>query len=170
MSLSSTSRPRDRFYIAFLLTYIPTILAFDCIPLYPVHLVPVALLDTHAWYKSFFNDQLAITLPAWFRFFFAIEACYELPLAIWGVYALSTKSPKAAPHLLVWALVCFGTTATCLFEFYENPLMSGSEKMVIIAIYGSYGLIFGAMAMDMFCRIQKTLVAVDRVMASRKAE
>jgi hypothetical protein len=118
-----------------------TIEAFDCVPLYPVHLVPIALLDTHAWYKSFFNDQLVITLPAWFRFFFAIEACYELPLAIWGVYALSTKSPKAAPHMLVWALVCFGTTATCLFEFYENSLMSKSEKTVMIAMYGSYALI-----------------------------
>jgi len=117
----------------------PTV--FDAIPLYPPSLVPAPLLSIHEWYNSFFNDQLMISQPPWFRLFSLIELFYQLPVVIWGVQALATKSPKAPAHLLVWALICFGTTATCLFEFYHNQLMSETEKTRLIAMYGLYALI-----------------------------
>jgi hypothetical protein len=117
----------------------PTV--FDGVPLYPPSLVPAPLLSAQDFYKSFFNDQLVITQPHWFHFFTLVEIFYQLPVVLWGVWALATKSPKAPAHLLIWALVCAGTTATCIFEFYHNQLMTETEKTRLIAMYGLYELI-----------------------------
>ena len=155
-----TSGDRDRLYVLFLTSFIPTILCtpaiitlaiitdlhptvFDAIPLYPKSLVPKPLLATHQWYKAYFNDQIMITQPPWFRFFCFLELVYQLPVAAWGVWALATKSPKSPAHLLVWAIVCAGTTFTTLVEFYHNPNMTDQEKATLIALYGFYGVICG---------------------------
>jgi len=157
--MPSTFRGRDKLYMLFLMSYILAIVFLDALPFYPPSLVPAPLLSTRDWYKTYFNDQLVITQPPWFRFFALAEFLYELPVAIWGIWALSTKSPKAPAHLLVWSVVCAGTTFTCLFEIYHNSGMSGQEKTRLFALYGSYGFIFSLLGTDMFCRIQKTLLA-----------
>lgn len=113
----------------------------DCIGLYPESIAPRPLLSLHEFYKATFNDQLVINQPPWFHFFSLLELVYQLPVAIWAVWALKNKSPKAPAHLLVWATVAFGTTMTCLFEFYHNAVMSTQEKTSLIAMYGCYGLI-----------------------------
>jgi len=114
---------------------------FDCLSLYPPQIVPERLLSLQSWYKDYYNDQLVIRQPPWFRFFSLVEALYQLPISVWSIWALTTKSPKAPTHLLVWAVVCCGTTLTCLFEFYHNELMSNQEKGALIAMYGSYAVI-----------------------------
>jgi len=157
---------RDKLIVLFLASYTAAILLFDSVPLYPQIIVPAPILSTHQWYKDFFNDQLVIAQPSWFHFFSLIELFYQLPVVLWSVWALATNSPKAPAHLLVWSVVCVGSTATCLYEFYHNQLMSETEKTMLISLYGLYGLIFAAIGADMFCRIQKTMA----VAASQDSE
>ncbi|KAG5642947.1 hypothetical protein DXG03_001865 [Asterophora parasitica] len=157
--IPATHRSRDRLYVLFFLSYIPVIIFFDSLPLWPSGLAPNNLLSLHKWYKNHFNDQLVITQPAWFRLFTLTEPFYQLPVAAWGIWALRSKSLKAPAHLLLWAALTFGTTITCLFEFWHNQLMSEQEKLVLIAMYSSYAVIFGVIGVDMFCRIQKILAA-----------
>ena len=114
---------------------------FDCLSLYPPQIVPEQLLSLQSWYKDYYNDQLVIRQPSWFRFFSLVEALYQLPISVWSIWALTTKSPKAPTHLLVWAVICCGTTLTCLFEFYHNEDMNNQEKGTLIAMYGSYAVI-----------------------------
>ncbi|KAF9462522.1 transmembrane protein 6/97 [Collybia nuda] len=166
--IPSSSRPQDKFYILFLMSFIPTIVFVDCIAIYPASIVPGPLLSLHEFYKATFNDQLVINQPPWFRLFSLVEFLYQLPVAVWAVWALKNKSPKVPATLLVWATVAFGTTMTCLFEFYHNEVMSSQEKSSLIAMYGCYGLLFGAIAADMFCRIQKILSAVAKLSATQK--
>ncbi|GLB41168.1 putative membrane [Lyophyllum shimeji] len=168
VALPPTHRTRDSLYVLFFMSYIPIVLFVDSIPLYPRSIVPASLLSLHEWYKDHFNDQLVITQPAWFRFFALSEPLYQLPVAAWGIWALRSKSYKALPHLLVWGLVCCGTTLTCLFEFYHNTAMSDNEKLVLSAMYGSYAVIFGVIAADMFCRIQTILGAAARLGEDKK--
>ncbi|KAH0579221.1 hypothetical protein H2248_003371 [Termitomyces sp. 'cryptogamus'] len=159
VALPPTHRPRDNLYVLFLLSYIPIIIFFDSLQFYPAGLAPGSLLQLHEWYTKHFNDQLVISQPAWFRLFTLTEPLYQLPVAVWAVWALRSKSYNAPANLLLWATVCCGTTITCVFEFYHNQLMSNQEKLVLIAMYGSYALIFGGIGVDMFCRIQKVLKA-----------
>ncbi|KAG5636379.1 hypothetical protein H0H81_008271 [Sphagnurus paluster] len=168
-SLPPTDRPRDALYALFFASYIPVVLFFDSLPLYPAGLAPKALLSVHEWYQGHFNDQLVITQPPWFRLFTLLEPLYQLPVAAWGIHALRTHSPRAPAHLLLWSALCFGTTITCLFEFYHNEKMSAQEKGTLITMYGSYAVIFGTMMVDMFCRIQKILVAAARTGQDKKA-
>jgi hypothetical protein len=137
----STHRPRDRFYVFFLLSYIPTIILFDCQPLYPAWIIPTTLAETHDWYISFFGDPLISSQPAWFRFFTITELCYQLPMAIFLAHALWKKCPNAPLHALLWGFWCAGTTATCVYEFYYDTTMSLLQKQMLSAMYGSYGLI-----------------------------
>jgi len=143
----------------FLISYVPIILLFDCIPLYPKGILPPSMLSLHDWYKHSFNDQLVITQPPWFRFFNLTEPFYQLPVATWAIWALKSKSYKAPLHLVVWAVVCCGTTLTCMVDFWYNELLSQQELSVLLAMYGSYGVIFAVIGLDMFCRIQKSLGA-----------
>jgi hypothetical protein len=123
---------------------------FDSIPLYPPSLVPAPLLSAQQWYMTFFNDQLVIAQPPWFHFFSLVEVLYQLPVVLWSIWALATNSHKAPAHLLVWSVVTFGTTATCLYEFYHNQLMSETEKTRLISMYGLYALIckFASLLID----------------------
>ena len=114
---------------------------FDAVPLYPVNIVPAPLLTAQELYKKLFNDQLVATQPPWFHFFTLVEFIYQLPVVLWAIWALSTKSPKAPTHLLVWALVCFITTLTCIYEFYENQVMTETQKTRVIGGYGLYAVI-----------------------------
>ncbi|KAF8066885.1 transmembrane protein 6/97 [Lyophyllum atratum] len=168
VSLPPTHRARDSLYVLFFLSYIPIVIFFDSLPLYPSGIAPASLLSLHHWYKTHFNDQLVIAQPAWFRLFTLTEPFYQLPVAAWGIWALRTKSYKAPAHILLWASVCFGTTITCLFEFYHNKLMTDQEKTVLYMMYGSYAIIFGAMGADMFCRIQKVVGAAARLEEDKK--
>ncbi|KAF8237431.1 hypothetical protein L208DRAFT_1389217 [Tricholoma matsutake] len=158
-AIPSTSRSHDKFYMYFLISYAATIVFFDSVPLYPPNFVPARLLSAQEYYKNFFNDQLVIAQPPWFHLFSLIELLYQLPLVLWGIWALATKSPRAPAHLLVWSVVCFGTTVTCIYEFYHHQMMSETQKTRLIAMYGLYALIFAIVGADMFCRIQKTLDA-----------
>ncbi|RDB30676.1 hypothetical protein Hypma_005981 [Hypsizygus marmoreus] len=167
VSIPPTHRPWDNFYTLFLMSFAPTII-FDCISLYPRSIVPSALLSVHEWYKVFFNDQLVITQPTWFRAFTLIEGIYEFPLALWGIWALKSQSPEVPARLLIWALVCFSTTFTCLLAIYYDNVMSDSEKWTVIAMYGLYAVIFGIIGLDMYCRIQKILVAATKVVEHDK--
>lgn len=103
--------------------------------------MPARLLSAQEYYKNFFNDQLVIAQPPWFHLFSLIELLYQLPLVLWGIWALATKSPRAPAHLLVWSVVCFGTTVTCIYEFYHHQMMSETQKTRLIAMYGLYALI-----------------------------
>jgi len=170
MSTTSTYRSRDNLYALFLVSYVLTIIFFDNLPLYPQHLVPPQLLELHTWYKNYYNDQLLITQPPWFRFFSLSEPFYQLPVSIWSVWALTTKNPKAPTHLLVWAVVCCGTTLTCLFEFYHNTLMTDQEKKALFSMYGLYAAIFAGIGLDMFSRIQQILVAASTVQQTKKSQ
>jgi hypothetical protein len=181
-----THRSRDRFYVLFLLSYIPTIVLFDCQPLYPTSLIPAPLAETHEWYLSFFADPLISSQPPWFRFFTLTEFCYQLPMAIYLAHALWKKCSNAPLHMLLWAMWCAGTTATCVYEFYYDTTILLWQKQALSAMYGSYGLIcefsedmrmrtglrcartVAAIAVDMFCRIQKTLSAAATMGVEKK--
>ncbi|KAI5788361.1 transmembrane protein 6/97 [Geopyxis carbonaria] len=164
------SRPRDTLITLFILSFIPTILFFDILHLYPAHLVPAVLLDTQEWYKTFFNDVLTIHHPAYFAFFKYVEAFYELPVALYAAWALARGGGSGGvyAHLLVWAVVCALTTATCVWEYVVSEVMSEQERMVLVGMYGGYGLIFAAIAGDMFCRIQGAVKGASQAQIGKK--
>lgn len=135
------SRPRDTLITLFIFSFVPTIVFFDIIHLYPTQLVPTVLLDTQEWYKTFFNDVLTIHHPPYFTYFKYVEAFYELPVALYGVWGLSRKSQGVYAHLLVWAIVGALTTFTCVWEYVVSEVMTEQERMVLVGMYGSYGVI-----------------------------
>ncbi|KAI5820687.1 transmembrane protein 6/97 [Pyronema omphalodes] len=164
----TTSRPRDKFYILFLISFIPTILFFDSVALYPEHLIPTPLQSLQIFYHSTFHDPLLINRPPWFHFFSLVELFYQFPAAVYIMYLLKKRSYKAAPHTLVWATIAAGTTATCVYEFAVSDEMDNGMKWALGGMYGCYGLIFTIMAGDMFCRISRTLRECARVEDDRK--
>ncbi|TGZ81376.1 hypothetical protein EX30DRAFT_371389 [Ascodesmis nigricans] len=165
------SRPRDTLIRAFLLSFIPTILLFDALPIYPRHLVPTTLLNIHAWYIDFFNDVLVKHSPSWYQSFLTIELGFELPVAIWSVGKLGAGNKNTGavyPVLLVWAVVCALTTGVCVVEFLRSPEMSQKEKGMMAAMYGGYGLIFAAIGADVFGRMVKLAKHVGLEGAKKK--
>ncbi|KAI5848857.1 transmembrane protein 6/97 [Tricharina praecox] len=167
-ALPPLHRPRDSYYTLFLLSYIPTIILFDSLPLYPPSLIPSSLSSTHTWYLTTFNDPLVRLQPPWFKFFSLAELFYQLPVAAYLAWALGKRAPSAPAHMLVWATLAAFTTATCCWEFYHSTLMTLQQKYMLGGMYGSYGLIFAIMAGDMFCRIQKTVSAAAKMAGQKK--
>jgi hypothetical protein len=167
--MSQLSRPRDKYYFYFLVSYLPLILCnefpppsppppyhcntrltffrtsvIDTLPLYSPKFIPRILNDLHEWYKSYFNDQLAIAQPSWYIFYLLIEVGYQLPVGAWAAYqwGISDKpSTRVFPHMLLWSFLGVITTSTCIAHFYGNKLMTAQDKVVLSAMFGSYGLI-----------------------------
>jgi hypothetical protein len=48
----------------------------------------------HKFYIDIFNDQLVIKSPPWFATFAWIEAFYNLPVAVWLVFAILRRTPS----------------------------------------------------------------------------
>lgn len=171
--MSQLSRPRDKYYFYFLVSYLPLILLIDTLPLYSPKFIPRILNDLHEWYKSYFNDQLAIAQPSWYIFYLLIEVGYQLPVGAWAAYqwGISDKpSTRVFPHMLLWSFLGVITTSTCIAHFYGNKLMTAQDKVVLSAMFGSYGLIFGGMALDFFGRILSVLETEEDSKKAKKTK
>ncbi|KAL1959763.1 hypothetical protein VTO42DRAFT_1349 [Malbranchea cinnamomea] len=148
----------DMAYLGFFALHILIMLAVDLVPFYPDNLKPAVLDSLRAYYIETYQDKFFTEPPTWFWGYAAIEAIYHMPLSIWAVRALAKNHPMVPVHLLIWAVLTFITTLTCLLEAWDWSDRTEEQKWQLTMLYGPYAAFAGFMVLDMFDRLRRSLM------------
>ena len=135
------SRPIDLLYLIFFTTHIPLILCKsqsipeltnfclsnlsrihavnDITPLYPASIRSSGLSTffTTDYYIALSQDRFFLASPpAWFTLYQVLEAVFQIPLCLWLSLGLVQQDVTVPAGLLLFAVQCSVTTATCLAD------------------------------------------------------
>ncbi|KAK5200694.1 hypothetical protein LTR16_005222 [Cryomyces antarcticus] len=126
--------------------------------MYPAALKPQFLTQLRTWYITTYRDQFFVTPPAFFNLYMWLELLYHVPLSVWAIGALIRDDPRTPIHLLIYAVQTAVTTLTCIADYLSWSSFSNAEKVELSKLYVPYLALAVFMGLDMFARLEKTLV------------
>ncbi|KAL3437037.1 transmembrane protein 6/97 [Aspergillus tetrazonus] len=179
------SRKRDLVYFGFFAIHIPIIFLVDAVPVLPGLLDNAVSRQLRDFYTATYRDKFfEDSIPAWFTSYTWMEILYHVPLSIWALGALLRASysasdifdpdswlirilnliddPLVPVHLLVFGFQSFITSLTCLIEVWSWEDRTVAEKQNLTTLYGPYVALGAFMALDMFGRIQSSLLRLNK--------
>ncbi|KAK6828277.1 integral membrane protein-like protein [Apiospora arundinis] len=163
-------------YLVYFILHIPILFCVDLVAFYPPAwyaatgpLAPLGHLRTY--YLESYKDQFfqPTGAPSFFVLFAFLELVFHLPVSVWAVRALSSKTGlkgKGELLLFLYGVETALTTATCMWEAYgwDEALVSGRRRSRLLGgLYGSYFAVALLLSVDMWMRLAKKLEAADKV-------
>ncbi|KAJ2019195.1 Transmembrane protein 97 [Coemansia sp. S680] len=147
----------DIVYFFYFVSHIPITLLIDVVPIFPIELIPNALISLNSLLTDVLGDPFmgigsrARSDMTWFRSLLVCELVLQLPFFFYAVWALWTNCPRRHAPLLVYGVHVATTMVPVLgMLFRGNVDRSCNTRAMLAGIYMPYLLIPLAMAYESF--------------------
>ncbi|KAI0825504.1 transmembrane protein 6/97 [Irpex lacteus] len=179
-------RPLDLLYFLFFAIHIPATLLIDLQALYPPNLTPQWIAQLPQFYITMSKDPLisgafsGSDAFVWFRTFLTLEAIFQLPVFVLGMYGLLRGSKSIYILLLIYGASTSTTTLPCIAVVLFTPITSAEtiaanvtsitaqQQILLLASYIPFFLVPLLITVDMAFRVLALVREGERALVAAK--